>query len=279
VRRLTQPGPATGLRVESVAGRARRISYALEPGLTLNEALTRPLVAAGLGCAAISFSGAALDPFVYVVPHKSPDAAHVAWFSPPRAPTGGGAIEAACATFGWRDGAPFVHCHAVWREADGARRGGHIMPLETIVARGAQAEAWGCAEAAIEVAADAETNFSLFMPRAREPAPDGRLAVVRVRPNEDIHAALEEACRRQGFARAAVRASLGSLVAPRFVDGGGTDDIATEILVRAGTISPADGATRLDIAVVDMAGGVHAGELARGTAVCITFEAMLEALD
>ena len=72
----------------------------------MNDALTRPLVAAGITAGAMRFAGARLDPFVYVVPHPSPESDHVAYFSPRRAPEGISTVELAQVTFGFRDGAP-----------------------------------------------------------------------------------------------------------------------------------------------------------------------------
>jgi predicted DNA-binding protein with PD1-like motif len=277
MRHLLQPGPVSDQRIESFDARGQRIDFGLEAGLTLNEALTRPLLAAGLACATLRFAGVRLDPFAYVTPHPSPDAAHVAYFSPTRRPAGGAVVEVANATFGWRDGAPFVHCHGAWTQADGVRKGGHMLPLETIVAQGGAVNAWGTADVTIAAEPDAETNFPLFRPLRRGGVAAGRgMVVARVRPNQDIMVALEDVCRRHGLSRATVRGSLGSLIGARFTDGRQVDDIATEVMVLQGDVAP-DGA-RLEMLVVDMLGEVHRGWLTRGeNPVCITFELMLEA--
>ena len=47
MRRLIQPGPVHPERIETCEGSSRRLEFSLQPGLTLNEALTRPLVALG----------------------------------------------------------------------------------------------------------------------------------------------------------------------------------------------------------------------------------------
>jgi predicted DNA-binding protein with PD1-like motif len=277
MRVLRQPGPASAERIESFAARGRHLDFAVQAGLTLNEALTRPLVAAGMTCAALRLADLRLTPFAYVTPHPSPDAAHVAYFSPTRTPQGGAVIKAANATFGWRDGAPFVHCHAAWTEADGACKGGHILPLETIVAESGAATAWGTSDVTIAVEPDAETNFPLFRPRSHATDVGSGMVVARVRPNADILTALQDVCRRHGLARATVRGSLGSLVGARFADGTVVTDLATEVMVLQGDVTPAG--ARLKMLVVDMQGGVHRGWLARGlNAVCITFELVLEAV-
>jgi predicted DNA-binding protein with PD1-like motif len=292
MRRLVQPGPVAAARSESFAAVGRVLDYDLAPGANLIEALTGPLLAAGFRSASITFAGAALHPFRYVLPGPPRDGTHVAWFSDPHLPAGDPAratrVETANATFGWRDGTPFVHCHGVWTEPDGTRRGGHMLPEETFLAAPAPARAWGLAVAAIRVDPDPETNFPLFHPVAAE-EPVGvaiagrpaRLVVARVRPNEEIGAALVALCRRHGLHGAAVRGSLGSLIGAAFADGRTVADPATEVLVREGRIAPGPGgalAAELDLVVVDGAGHPHAGRLApRENAVCITFEVMLEA--
>ena len=45
-----------------------------------------------------------------------------------RRPAGVTRLSAGAMTLGRRDGAPFFHCHALWREADGTLSGGHILP-------------------------------------------------------------------------------------------------------------------------------------------------------
>ena len=246
----------------------------LQPGLSLNDALTTPLVAAGLRGGTITFGGGTLSPFRYVMPGPPDSDAHVAYFSAPREPVGNTQIERANATFGWQGEQPFVHVHGAWIEPDGTRRGGHMLPHECTVAQPMPAQAWGFAEAEIAAAPDAETNFTLFQLTGR-PADGARGVVARVRPNQDITFAVEEVARRHGLRDATVRGSLGSLVGARFTDGRVVDDHATEVLIRSGSVR--DGIATLDMLVVDMAGCVHEGRLARGeNAVCITFDLVLE---
>lgn len=268
---LKQPGPVPTERVESVATEGREMAFELVPGRTLIEALTGPVFGAGFRGGAATFRGAVLSPFRYVMPGPPQDDAHVAWFSSPRAALGS-RIEEANATLGWRDGAPFVHCHAIWTEPDGSRRGGHILPDETIVAEGAPVQGWGIA-ARISAEPDPETNFTLF-----HPAPDveaGPFVVARVRPNQDIGIALSSLCRRYGLAGAHAIGSVGSLITPHFVDGRVVTDFATEVLIQTSIITP-DNAS-ITMAVVDMAGQVHEGLLAQdANPVCITFEVLLK---
>ncbi len=287
MRHLVQPGPAPAERTLSVAVGGVMKGYELTAGADLITALTAPLIAAGMRAGAIAFGPAALRPFRYVLPGPPRDSAHVAWFSDPHEPAGDPArptmVDYANATFGWRDGKPFVHCHGVWTEPDGTRRGGHMLPEETFLAGPARARAWATRAATITVAPDPETNFPLFQPVAEGPASgDGlRLILARLRPNQDLGMALVALCARHELRAATLRGSLGSLIGARFADGRTVDDPATEVLVRSGRIAPGpDGAltAALDLAVVDGAGRVTEGALAPDeNPICITFEALLEA--
>jgi predicted DNA-binding protein with PD1-like motif len=281
--RLAQPGPALHPRVESVPGHALPLAFTLAPGLTLLEAVGRPLRDAGFAHAVVMLEGGGFGPFAYVLPAPSPDAAHAAWYSATQAPPGGARLERANVTFGLRDGQPWLHCHAVWQEEVG-RRGGHVLPEESIVAAPITARAWGLSGIAFLAEPDPETNFTLFRPVAQAPLalPAGAAQVValRMRPNEDVATALEAACRRHGFAAAVLRGSLGSLAGVRFAQGGTVADYATEILVTDGRVA-ADRSGRLraelDIAVADMRGRVHEGRLSQGeNPICITFEGLVE---
>ena len=280
MRRLVQPGPVSAERIESFFADGREMSFRSEAGVSLNRALTAPLVAAGMQAGALTFCGGVLSPFVYVVPAQPEDALHVAYFSAPRAP-GRGDVVLANATFGWRDGEPFVHCHGTWMEPDGRLHGGHMIPHETFIHEGAEVRGWVTPDVRIEAQPDPETNFPLFRPLSMAGG-GGRFVVARVRPNEDICAALEATCRLHGIREAVVRGSLGSQVGARFADGAEVADHATEVLVRSGRIGTTPhGELRaeLDMVVVDMQGAVHKGWLVRGeNPVCITFELMLEAL-
>ena len=274
MRTLRQPGPAHPDRIDTVQADARLVRFRPRFGLTLNEALTAPLVEAGFQSAAITFQGATMDPFRYVRPAASPDDSHVAWFSATHAPDGKCWIEQANATFGWANGEPLVHCHAVWREPDGSRRGGHILPHDSRIVDATEVTAWGFTTARIESIPDSETNFTLFQISGQS-VPAARAVIARVKPNEDILTALETIARRHGIADGAVRGSLGSLVGARFSGGRQISDDATEVLVRQGLVR--DGRASLEMAVVDMRGQVHEGWLTHDdNPVCITFDVVLE---
>jgi predicted DNA-binding protein with PD1-like motif len=245
----------------------------LAVGGSLLEAATKPLVDAGWRGGTLSFAGAAFEPFRYVMPGPPDDASHVAYFSAPRAPAGVTRIEQANATFGWHDGKPFLHCHAVWTEADGARRGGHILPAEAIVVAPGMVHAWGFTDIAIETSQDLETNFRLLQPSGAS-QPDAPAVIARVRPNEDVVTAVEAIARAHHIPDATIRGSLGSLIGAQFENGTSVPDDATEVLIRMGRITA--GVADIDLLAVDSRGHVHQGRLERGAnPVCITFDLVL----
>jgi predicted DNA-binding protein with PD1-like motif len=275
MRRLVQPGPVSAERIESLAGRCERLAFALEAGLSLADAIARPLMAAGVRAAAVQMTGVVLEPLRYVMPGPADGPSHVAYFSAPVAPAGRARVELGNLTFGWVDGQPRLHCHASWTEADGPARGGHILLEESMVAEPAEAVAWTFADLGIVAKPDAETNFPLLRP-VRLGATGGNAVLARVRPNEDLCTAVETIARRHGMRDAVVRGSLGSLIGAVFTDGRTVPDHATEVLVSGGSVR--DGVATLDMAVVDMGGHVHTGRLVRGeNPVCITFDLVLEA--
>ncbi|MFG1344638.1 DUF296 domain-containing protein [Xanthobacter autotrophicus DSM 431] len=281
-RRIQQPGPEAPDRIESAVGRLQVLDFTLEPGLTLNSAITAPLVAAGFRAAQVELSGGALGPFTYVMPAAATDDQHAAWYSAAFTPAGETRFERGCATFGRKDGAPFIHCHSFWTEADGRRNGGHIMPHETVVAAPIQARAYGAAEVETTADFDPETNFTIFHPHALQ-TPQGagpRIAFARARPNIDLFQAVEEICRRHGFTAGRLRGGVGSIIGARFADGTRVDDYATEVFITSGTITPdVTGKLIADIslALVGLTGTMAQSQLTRGdNPVLITFELAVE---
>lgn len=273
MRTLQQPGTVYPRRIDSFGTVTQTLNFPLRVGMSLMDAATGPLVEAGWRGGTLSFAGGAFNPFRYVMPGPPDNASHVAYFSPPRAPAGTTRVEQANATFGWHDGKPFLHCHATWTEADGTRRGGHILNGETIVVEPATVHAWGFTELLIATSLDPETNFTLFQPSGSSIA-TAPSVFARVRPNQDIVSAVETIARLHQMPDAIIRGSLGSLIGAHFVNGTIVPDDATEVLVRSGRIVA--GVAEIDLLAVDAAGHVHEGWLERGeNPVCITFDLVL----
>ena len=70
---------------------------------------------------------------------------------------------------------------------------------------------------------------------------------------------------------------VGSICEPRFADGRHVGCIATEVRIDEGRV--AGGQVVLDVSLVDVGGGIHAGRLAPGlNPVGVTFELVIEAV-
>jgi predicted DNA-binding protein with PD1-like motif len=286
MRRIDQPGPPVPERIQWVEARGHAFTFTLHAGERLLEAARRGFAEAGFAGGTLNIKGGALGPFAYVMPALSRTGENAAFYSDTFRPAGVTQLRMAAMTLGVRDGAPFFHCHALWREADGRINGGHILPEETIVAEPFEAEAFGIDGAVFAAEPDPETNFKLFGPvvnASRGAKPASRAFALRLRPNQDFAGALEAFCRQHGIFHARIHGGVGSTIGARFTDGRSVVPFATELLIRSGAIAPgANGSleAELDVALVDYLGGLAEGHLLRGdNPVLMTMELALEVLD
>lgn len=285
MRRIAQPGPAEPERVQWAVARGRKLALELKPGLLL-DAVAEAFAAQGFASGVLRLpAGLPLAPFAYVMPALSATPEHAAFYSETFRPEGVTRIETGALTFGERDGAPFFHGHALWREADGKRNGGHILPDQSVLAEPISVEAVGLDGAGFVAGQDPETNFKLFMPAARPSGgadAGGRFFVLRLRPNRDVFAALEDFCAERGIAHAVIHGGVGSTIGAHFADGRTVEPFATEIAISAGHVAPGEDGrpeAALAIALVDYTGGMAQGALKRGdNPVLMTLELVLEAV-
>lgn len=283
-RTVRHPGQPDPVRIVSLEAPALRHSFTLQAGRSLRDAMSIPLSEVGLDGGTVRFENLRVGPLHFLMPALAVDDQHAAFYSDPHSMEEGTLIEYAVATYGRKDGEAFVHCHAVWRGRDGERQGGHLMMDKTIVAESGQAQAWGVHDATMATKYDPETNFTLFHPtRLGDAAPAAaagkRVVLARIRPDEDLTMAVEDACRSHGIANAIIRGSVGSIIGADFEDGRVLEDRATEILVRSGEVKdgPHGLRARLEIGLINPQGQVCEGVLARGrNPVLICFELVLE---
>ncbi|WP_422367871.1 PPC domain-containing DNA-binding protein [Pelagibius sp.] len=111
----------------------------------------------------------------------------------------------------------------------------------------------------------------------------GRIAVVRLRPNEDLVTAIETACREHGLRHAIVRSAVGSLVDAVLETGERTVAVpgpGIEILTLSGELrSGTDGGIAADLrgTIADGKAQVYGGRFRRGeNPICITLELVLQ---
>ncbi|WP_284078577.1 PCC domain-containing protein [Herbaspirillum aquaticum] len=278
-RTVRHPGAPDPQRIVTLSGPAMHLDFMLEAGMNLRDAISIPLARAGLDGGTVRFANLPVAPLHFLMPALAVDDQHAAFYSAPHAMEEGTVIEYACATAGRKDGEPFVHCHAIWRGRDGQRQGGHLMMEKTEVGASTPAQAWGLHDATMATRYDPETNFTLFYPTRLSDQPlsasGKRVVLARIRPDQDLTIAVEQACAEHGLRDAIVRGSVGSIIGAEFEDGRTLDDRATEILVRSGEVR--DGIGRLDIGLINPRGQVCEGVLKRGSnPVLICFELVLE---
>lgn len=283
-RTIQHPGPIGAERIDVMPVHLHEVALTLRPGRALLPALVQALQAAAPGCtsAVLRLHGGTLAPFAYVMPALSKTPDHAVYFSDRfDAPGAVGLIDASV-TYGLRDGAPWLHCHVRWQDADGTPHCGHLLPEDVVLSTPMAATAWLIDGAAFTVVPDAETGFTLFRPLPCPPASDTKpnALAVRVAPNEDICTALEAVCARRGITRATVRGGVGSTVGAAFDDGRVVEPFVTEVLIQHGRITPgADDQPEalLDVSLVDHTGGLADGRLLRGAnGVLVTFELVLQ---
>lgn len=275
LRTIRHPGPVAPVRFAKAAGEAVELAFTIEPGKAMETGLGEGVAAAGCDAAYVELRAARLAPFRYVMPAGSPGPSHAAWYSETYAPQGDVTVEAAGAIVGRRDGAPFVHCHGLWRPEGGPRAMGHMLPPESFAADPIRVTGVGLRGAIFESRQDAETNFRLFAAeQTGSTGQSGRQALaVTLRPNQDVSHAIEAICADAGIQTARIL-GIGSLNGARFEAGPPMESYASELLIRDGRLEK--GRARLEIAVVAMDGTIYEGVLVPGqNPVCVTFELVI----
>ncbi len=107
----------------------------------------------------------------------------------------------------------------------------------------------------------------------------GRIAVIRLKPNQDLIEGVEIAAAEQGIRNAVVRTAVGSLVDAALSFGkAGRRDVAgpgVEILTLSGSLT--EGAADLRGTVSDSSARVYGGRFIKGAnPICITLELVLQ---
>jgi hypothetical protein len=270
--RLAHPGPRAADRRQAAPATLRPLAGRLAAGRPVLDEVARLFADAGCKGGVLWLDGVICDPMRFVLPAYATDDRHAAFYSATHAPGGRVRIGPSTASVGWREGAPFLHCHGQWSGAFGTAMG-HLLPFDSIIADEAEVRGIGSPDAWFEALPDAETNFTLFA-AAGGGGSDG--LVVRLRPDEDVAAALAALCAEHRIPRARVH-GLGSIAEPRFADGRRVPCVATEVRIDAGRV--VDGLVTLDVSLVDVDGVIHTGRLAPGlNPVGVTFELLVEAL-
>lgn len=268
---IIHPGPATPRNYLTARGTAIERRVDLMRGQTLMSAVAEILDAEGCQSGVIVLDGAKIGPYQFVMPDLSKDGVHAAWYSPTHDGSNATIIQGT-AIAGKRDGAWWLHAHALWNE-DGASLAGHLLPDKVTVCETTSVTLHAFRGGAFDVQMNAETLFPIFHPIGGRQK--GNAVIAKVNPFHDITASIREIAAEVGFASATVL-GVGSVIGARFLDASPPMlSTISEVFFMAGS---GVGPDRIDLKLfcVDPENGQYQGLLAPGTSpVCVTFELML----
>lgn len=269
---MIHPGPRASQRVQARRAHLRPLTGMLPAGQSVMQGVGDVFAQAGCKGGILWLDGVVLDPMRFVLPALSTDGLHAAWYSGTHAPTGRWTIRSSTATVGWKDGAPFLHCHGIWSGGEDPTMG-HLLPFDAIVAQDAEVRGIGAPDCWFESLPCAETAFTLFTPRG-DPDKKGQGLFVRILPGEDVVTAIEAVALRHGIRDGRVY-GVGSIDHIRFAEGHRVDCLATELRLDGARL--AGGQAHIPIEVVDIHGHISTGTLTRGdNPVGVTLELIIE---
>lgn len=135
-RTMVHPGPMATLRLEHVAASGQRQwRLTLAPGQVLLSAVTGALAAQGVRAASMALLGGELQTIAYCLPIPDPEGQLMATYGAPLVLHDVTLLRASATLGQSADGAPVIHCHATFADAQGTVRGGHVLPDRTVVGR------------------------------------------------------------------------------------------------------------------------------------------------
>ncbi|MCW1931260.1 hypothetical protein [Pararhodobacter zhoushanensis] len=269
IETLRHPGPVSARRWAVARCTAEPVEVVLPVAETFAKSAALALADYDGGWLVIE--NETLTTLDFVIPGEDATGAHAAWYAGPYQ-MGAGRIDHLGMHVGRKDGAAWIHGHGVF-DAPGweGPRMGHILPFESRLAHPIRARGWGIRGARLQVCAELETNFPLFQPV--DLGGGTNAALVTLRPNQDMNAALALAAAEAGITDGQVL-GLGSIVRPKLQGQPRIDSHATELLLTQGTLQ--NGVARIETEIVTLDASIHKGWLEPGqNGVCITAELLV----
>ncbi|MFZ7092571.1 hypothetical protein [Primorskyibacter sp. 2E233] len=266
---IRHPGPAAEHPFQMARGQARRVRVVLGGGQSLMQAVAGAMDKAGCDSGVMTLDGLTIGPYDYVMPGPSHDGIHAAWYS--KTHSGSlGRIRHGSAIVGRREGAWWLHCHAVWDE-DGKSKCGHLLPDDVTLPKDAEVTLYAFDGGLFDVSMNPETQFPIFHPTGG--ADGGNALIAKVNPHHDISDAISAMIAQAAFSRAIV-VGIGSLIGAQFETGEPMASPISEVLILPG--AQWDGALSLPMYCVDPKDGQFSGSLLPGLSpVCVTFELLI----
>lgn len=170
-RTLVHPGPRADLRLSHVAAHGgRQIRLSLTAGNCLHEGLTRALGAAGVQAAAMALMGGDLAEVAYCLPVPDPAGQLMATYGEPIVLQGVSLLRGSATLGQDEQGAPVIHCHASFADAQGRVRGGHVLTPRTVVGQRPVTVLVSVLDGvALRLGFDDETRLHMLKPHAIQP--------------------------------------------------------------------------------------------------------------
>ncbi len=177
-RTLVHPGPRADLRLSHVAAHGgRQIRLSLTAGNCLHEGLTRALGAAGVQAAAMALMGGDLAEVAYCLPVPDPAGQLMATYGEPIVLQGASLLRGSATLGQDAQGAPVIHCHASFADAQGRVRGGHVLTPRTVVGQRPVTVLVSVLDGvALRLGFDDETRLHMLKPHAIQPPAVATLA-------------------------------------------------------------------------------------------------------
>lgn len=271
---VVHPGPEQTPRYTVAPCAVRSVTVTLPAGVVLLDAVAAVVEAEKADGACAFLGGVRLAPMTYVMPDGPADDAHAAWYSETFVAQEA-RLDRATASVGRRDGAWFMHTHAMWQaETPGM---GHLLNDQCTLAADCEVTLLLLNGAWLEVTPDPETNFPLFHPRRGDTPDYVQAGLLTIRPHQDLRPTIESACADLGLSNARIH-GLGSLIGAGFAEGPSMAAPLSEILLLDGCAVRDGRCTALPLACVDPAGDIFQGDLQTGKGpVCVTFELLIVA--
>ncbi len=165
-RTFKHPGRPNPVRIQSENSRqARHVRLALQPGISLFDAIVNSLAKINIENASLTILGGVFENLDYCVAPPDPKKHTVIAYSKP-INAGKTYMVFGNATLGESmKGQPLVHCHAAIRTVDGEIKGGHILTESCIIGSKAISALVTSLEGFRLVQSfDTETNIPLLQP-------------------------------------------------------------------------------------------------------------------
>ncbi|MDM0115131.1 DUF296 domain-containing protein [Variovorax sp. J22R133] len=167
-RTFVHPGPFGAVRIETLcAGQGRHFRLALPSGSSLYDGIVDALASVDVQNASMTLIDGDLDALSFCLARADVTKRVVAAYTKPQSVRGARFIFGNATLGKSPSGAPVVHCHAVFRMADGKVRGGHLLTEQCIVgAHPVMVVATSLDGFDLRISYDEETHMPLMRPQS-----------------------------------------------------------------------------------------------------------------